>query len=153
MYVDQISLSPDELQAMGPLEWRGRGDDRRTLVVRDVYATHARLLVRFRGVSGREGAAALTNGELWGDSSLLPDPGPGVVYTFQLVGLRLVDQHGRALGVLKDVLTTTAQPLYVVDDGGRERLFPGIPPFVKHVDLAGGVITMELPPGFEELGP
>ena len=152
MYVDQISLSPDELQAMGPLEWRGRGDDRRTLTLREARLTHARMLVRFMGTSKREGAAELTNGELWGESALLPDPGPGVVYTFQLVGLRVVDQNGRALGVLKDVVTSTAQPLYLVDFEGHERLYPGIPPFVKHVDLAGGVITMELPPGFEELG-
>jgi 16S rRNA processing protein RimM len=151
MYVDQISLSPEELQAMGPLEWRGRGPDRRTLELREARATHARMLVRFKGVSGRDAASELTNGELWGEASLLPDPGPGVVYTFQLVGLKLVDQNGAALGVLKDVLTSTAQPLYVVDHDGKERLFPGIPPFVKHVDLAGGTITMELPPGFEEI--
>jgi 16S rRNA processing protein RimM len=152
MYVDQIALSPDELQAMGPLEWRGRGDDRRTLTLREARMAHERMLVRFMGTSKREGATELTNGELWGESSLLPDPGPGVVYTFQLVGLRVVDQNGRALGLLKDVVTTTAQPLYLVDFEGHERLYPGIPPFVKHVNLAGGVITMELPPGFEELG-
>jgi len=75
-----------------------------------------------------------------------------VVYTFQLVGLRVVEETGRELGVLKDVVTSTAQPLYLVEFEGRERLYPGIPPFVKHVDLAGGVITLSLPAGFEELG-
>jgi 16S rRNA processing protein RimM len=152
MYVDQISLSPEELTAMGSLEWRGRGGDTRTLTLRGARATHARMLVCFAGVSRRDGATDLTNGELWGEAAKLPDPGPGVVYTFQLVGLRVVDQHGRELGVLKDVMTSTAQPLYLVEFEGRERLYPGIVPFVKHVDLPGGVITMELPPGFEELG-
>jgi len=151
MYVDQIALDPDELRAMGPLEWRGREGARRTLALRDARATHARMLVKFAGFSGRDAATELTNGELWGESEKLPDPGPGLVYTFQLVGLRVVDQHGRELGVLKDVATTTAQPLYVVMHEGRERLYPGMRPFVKQVDLAGGVITMDLPPGFEEL--
>ena len=151
MYVDQIALDPDELGAMGPLEWRGRGDDRRTLSLREARLTHARMLVRFTGVSSREKATELTNGELWGEAMKLPDPGPGVVYTFLLVGLRVVEETGRELGVLKDVVTSTAQPLYLVEFEGRERLYPGIPPFVKHVDLAAGVITMELPAGFEEL--
>ena len=152
MYVDQIALTPEELSAMGPMEWRGRGVEPYTLTLREARMTHARMLVRFVGVSARETATELTNGELWGEAAKLPDPGPGVVYTFQLVGLRVVDQDGRVLGVLKDVMTSTAQPLYLVDFEGRERLYPGITPFVKHVDLAGGVITMDLPPGFEELG-
>lgn len=152
MYVDQIALTPDELTAMGPLEWRGRGEDPRTVTLREARTTHARMLVCFKGVSSRDAATGFTNGELWGDPEKLPDPGPGVVYTFQLVGLRVVDQNGRELGLLKDVMTSTAQPLYLVEFEGRERLYPGIRPFVKHVDLAGGVITMELPPGFEELG-
>jgi len=75
-----------------------------------------------------------------------------VVYTFQLVGLRVVDVSGRELGVLRDVQTATAQPLYVVERDGREHLYPGIEPFVKRVDLAAGVITMELPEGLEDLG-
>lgn len=152
MYVDQIALTPEELSAMGPMEWRGRGAEPYTVTVREARMTHARMLVRFVGCSSREGATELTNGELWGEASRLPDPGPGVVYTFQLVGLRVVDQNGRELGVLRDVMTSTAQPLYLVDFEGRERLYPGIKPFVKHVDLAGGIITMDLPPGFEELG-
>ena len=151
MYLDQIALDTGELRAMGPLEWRGRGGEVRTLTLHEARATHARMLVRFVNCRGREAATELTNGELWGEAALLPDPGPGVVYTFQLVGLKVVDQAGRALGVLKDVTTTTAQPLYVVDHEGKERLYPGIRPFVKHVDLVGGVITMDLPPGFEEL--
>jgi 16S rRNA processing protein RimM len=152
-YVDRIALSADELRTVRAVEWRGTGGARRSLVIAAVRATHDRLLVRISGVSTREAAAELTNGALWGDSARLPDPGPGVAYTFQLVGLRVVDVSGRELGVLRDVQTSTAQPLYVVEREGREHLYPGIEPFVKKVDLASGVITMELPAGFEDLNP
>jgi 16S rRNA processing protein RimM len=63
-----------------------------------------------------------------------------------------VDTAGRELGVVRGVQTATAQPLYVVEREGREMLIPGIEPFVKRVDLAAGVVTVELPPGLEELG-
>jgi 16S rRNA processing protein RimM len=151
-YVDRTSLTASELEQVGEVEWRGRENARRAFRLAAVRAAHDRLLVRFAGIPHREAAAELVNGELWGESDKLPDPGPGVAYTFQLVGLRVVDVGGRELGTLREVHTATAQPLYVVEREGRELLVPGIPPFVKHVDLAAGVITVELPPGFEELG-
>jgi 16S rRNA processing protein RimM len=151
LYVDRISLSAEELEGLGRVEWRGREDAHRALTIDVVRATHARLLVRFRGIRNREDAAELVNGELWIDPARLPDPGPGVAYTYQLVGLRVVDVAGRALGVLRAVQTAGPQPLYIVDHDGREMLIPGIEPFVKRVDLAGGVVTVELPPGFEDL--
>jgi len=151
IYVDRIVLSADELRALGELEWRGRGSDHRALKIRSVRATHDRLLVHFAGVDQREAAALLTNGELWTAAERLPDPGPGLAYTFQFVGLRVVDTTGRELGVVRDVTSGSAQPLYVVEREGRERFYPAIEPFVKSVDFAAGVITLALPPGFEEL--
>ena len=151
-YVDRIALTVDELLAVKNVQWRGREDAKRACTVTAARSANGRLLVRVAGVHTREAASELTNGGLWGDAALLPDPGPGVAYTFQLVGLRVVDVSGRDLGIVREVQTTTAQPLYVVERDGREHLYPGIEPFVKHVDLAAGVITMELPPGLEELG-
>ena len=113
--------------------------------------THNRLLATFTGIRDREAAAELTNGDLWGEAANLPDPGPGVAYTFQLVGLRVVDTAGVELGVVRDISQAAAQPLYIIEQGGRERLVPAIEPFVKKVDFAAGVITVELPPGFEEI--
>ncbi len=153
LYVDRCSLTPAELEAVRDVEWRGRAGATRALVLDGVRATHDRLLVRLAGIGSREAASELTNGELWGDAERLPDPGPGVAYTFQLVGLRVVDTAGAPIGVLRDVNTSTAQPLYVIDRDGAELLVPGIEPFVKKVDLAAGTITMELPPGFEDLQP
>lgn len=150
-YVDRIALTAEELLALGSLEWRGREGATRTVSIAAVRTANDRLLVKFDGIRSREAASELTNGMLWGDAERLPDPGPGVVYTFQLVGLKVVDVTGQDLGVLRDVQTSTAQPLYVVEREGREHLYPGIEPFVKKVDLAAGVITMDLPPGFEDL--
>ena len=136
---------------MGTFEWRGRGGLTRPLALRAVRATHDRLLVYFEGVATREAAALLTNGELWADAARLPDPGPGVAYTFQLVGFRIVDVKGGELGVLRDVTFHAGRAFYMVERAGRDRVLPGHEPFLKHVDLAGGVIEMDLPAGFEEL--
>lgn len=151
IYVDRTSLVVEEWLAMGPLEWRGRGGKVRTLELRSMRATHDRLLATFAGVRDREDAAELTNGELWGEASRLPDPGPGVAYTFQLVGLRVVDTAGREIGVVRDFTSAAAQPLYIVEHEGREVLMPAYEPFLKRVDLAAGVIVVDPPPGLLEL--
>lgn len=149
VYVDQCSLTAEQMMAMGSVEWRSADrSTKRTLKLHRVRATHDRLLVRFDGITVREVAARLTNGTLWVDESVLPDPGPGVAYTYQLVGLRVVHVDGREIGKVKDVVSTTDRMFYVVE--GHEMLMPAHEPFVKHVDLAAGVITLDLPPGFLE---
>lgn len=149
LYLDDVSLDAAELRTLGEFEWRGKSGARRTLVLAGTRDSVPRPLVTFHGVTSREAAAELVNGELWADAAKLPDPGPGVVYAFQLVGLRVVTPEGRELGPVRSVLQNGAQTLYVVGD--RETLVPGHTPFLKRVDLEGGTITVELPPGFEEL--
>jgi len=148
--LDQASLSPLELHAIKRFLWRRAGAPERTLTLLTARPALARMLVRFEGVSAREQAADLTNGELWAPPQALPDPGPGTAYTFQLVGLRVETEEGRALGVIEDVVATGAHPVYVVR-GARELLVPGSPGVVKRVDLEAGLMVVALPAGLEEL--
>lgn len=142
-------LSPEALRALDGLEWRGVRGGVRALKPTRVRAAADRLLVTFEGVGTREAAARLTNGLLWAPPEQLPDPGPGVSYAFQLVGMRVVDPGGRELGVVEDVVWNVGQPLLQLAGPGA-RLLPAQPPFMRHVDVAGRVITLDLPAGFEE---
>jgi len=59
--------------------------------------------------------------------------------------------HGQ-LGILEDVLTHTAQDLYVVrlDGTGKQLLIPGVKPFIEDVDMELGVIHVRLIEGMLE---
>ena len=148
-YVDRCPLTAVVLQALGPLEWRGAREGVRTVKLMQVRVAVDRLLVSAEGVTTRESAYKLSNGTLWADRSLLPDPGPGVSYAWQLAGMRVVDATGRELGTVVEVVFNVGQPLLQLD-GPKGRLLPCQPPFMKHVDVAAGVITLDLPPGFDE---
>jgi 16S rRNA processing protein RimM len=150
LFVDQLSLSPEELEAIGEFVWRGRDGEERPLRLREARAMGHRIVVRFAGFGSKEDAQELVNGELRTERDRVPDAGPGQAYLFQLVGLRMVDTRGREIGVVKDVLRTGAHPVYVVA-GEREILVPSAGPIVQRVDLEAGVITVELPEGLEEL--
>ena len=148
--LDGASLTPLELHAIRRFVWRRAGAAERVLTLLAARPALARMLVRFEGVTVREQAAELTNGELWAEREALPDPGPGTAYTFQLVGLRVETEEGRMLGVIAEVISTGAHPVYAVR-GARELLVPGAPGVVKRVDLEAGLMVVALPAGLEEL--
>ncbi len=147
--LDGVSLTASELERMRSFTWSKSGASR-SLVLEAARPTHGRLLVRFAGVSSREQAAALTLGELMAEAAALPAPGPDEAYTFQLVGLRVVDATGRELGILSEVMSTGAHPIWVVR-GERELLIPAAPPIVQSVDLEAGVAVVRLPAGLDQL--
>lgn len=136
--------------AVSAVEWLGAKGASRELKVREARGNSPRLLVMFEGVRSREAASALTNGELWVLPAALPDPGPGTSYAFELLGMKLVNVDGREVGVVKEYVVIADRPLYVLEGPG-ELMIPAHQPFVKHVDFAAKVITVDLPPGFEDL--
>lgn len=147
--LDGASLSARELMQVKTFEWKGREASRglELMAARDAVP---RPLLRFEGFRTRADAATLTNGELWADRERLPDPGPGVVWTFQLIGCRVVTEEGRELGTLEAVWNTGAHPIYVVR-GEREWLLPAHAEVVRHVDLEAGTITVRPPAGIEDI--
>jgi 16S rRNA processing protein RimM len=148
--LDGVTLDPAELESVGTFTWKGAGGLTRTLKLEGLRPVQPRMLARFAGVRDREQASRLTNGLLMVERERLPDPGPGVAYTFELIGLRVETEDGRPLGVLSEIMATGAHPVYVVR-GERELLIPAAGPMLKKVDLEAGVITVALPAGLEDL--
>ncbi len=69
-----------------------------------------------------------------------------------LIGLRVSDTEGNALGELKDVIQTGANDVYVVEtEAGKEWMIPAIKDCIREVDVEGGSMTVWLMPGLEEL--
>ena len=67
-----------------------------------------------------------------------------------LVGCRVVTVQGEELGILKDVLPTGANDVYVVGEGANEVLIPALKTVVKKIDIAGRRIDVDLPKGLRE---
>ena len=148
--LDGCALTPDEMRGVKRFVWRPRAGETRPLTLIAARPAHVRMLVHFAEVRDRDDAAALVNGDLWAEDSLLPDPGPGVAYTFQLVGMTVRTDDGRDLGTLEEVLRTGANDVYIVR-GEKEMLVPANAETLCNVDMASRVITVRLPAGLEEL--
>ena len=69
-----------------------------------------------------------------------------------LIGMRAVTEEGEELGMIKDVLQTGANDVYIIKkDGEDELLGPAIKDCVKNVDIEGGVMTLHLLEGLRDI--
>ena len=72
-------------------------------------------------------------------------------FVADLIGLTAKTDEGEELGRIKDVLTTGANDVYVIDTKEGELLVPAIHDCVQEVDLEAGVMTLHLLPGLRDL--
>ncbi len=75
----------------------------------------------------------------------------GEFYVADLLGLPVLDEEGRELGRLKEVLPTGANDVYVVSDGRRELLLPAIEECILEICPEEGYLRVHLMEGLEEL--
>src|SRR5437899_6326112 len=69
----------------------------------------------------------------------LPEPGPDEYYVFQLVGLEVVEDGGRALGRVADVAPYPANDVLELDTG---LALPMVEDCILNVDLTAGRIVV-----------
>ena len=104
-------------------------------------------LMRIDGVSTVQEAAALVGRIVYLDRADLPLE-EGRYFIRDLLGLRVVDvDSGEEYGYITDVSATGANDVYHMRRGDREVLIPVIPPIVREVDIAGGVVRICPMPG------
>lgn len=68
-------------------------------------------------------------------------------YIADIIGSEVNTEDGAFFGVLKDVLETGANLVYIVEHEGKEVLLPAIPDCVKDIDIAEKKIVVYIMPG------
>ncbi len=71
----------------------------------------------------------------------------GEYYIADIIGAKVITEDGEDFGVLKDVLTTGANDVYVVEHEGKEVLLPVIPDCVLARDMENKVVTIHVMKG------
>lgn len=69
----------------------------------------------------------------------------GEYFVADMLGMQVVTEEGELLGVLKEVLTTGANDVYVVArEGQKDALLPAIRECVRDIDMERRVITVHI---------
>jgi 16S rRNA processing protein RimM len=129
--------------------------DRGPLTVAAIRWHSGRLIVTFEGVQDRNAAEDLRGTLLVVDSEQIPAPDdPDEFYDHQLIGLSVVTAAGRAVGEVINVLHHGQDLLVVRPDHGAagETLVPFVSAIVTNVDVPGGRLVIDPPPGLLDSG-
>jgi 16S rRNA processing protein RimM len=121
----------------------------RQLTVASARWHSGQLLVSFAGITDRTAAGELTGGWLGVDTSQLPETAdPDEFRDHELIGLSVRTTSGDPVGEVTDVLHYGQDLLVVRRAGqGQECLVPFVKAIVPEVDVRGGVVIIDPPPG------
>jgi 16S rRNA processing protein RimM len=107
------------------------------------------LLLSFEGYEDCDQVNELRNQILYVRSENLPPLPDGHYYFHQLRGLKVLDEAGKLLGILDEILETGANDVYVVrSTEGKEILLPAIEAVILNVYLEKGEMVVH-PPEWE----
>ncbi|MCI8463551.1 MAG: 16S rRNA processing protein RimM [Lachnospiraceae bacterium] len=121
------------------------GKERITLEIEGVKFFKNLVIIKFRGIDSCDEA------EKYRKTSLLVSRENAVrlsrdeYFIADLIGLTVQNEEGSEIGVLKDVMETGANDVYVIElHDGRELLLPAIRQCVLQVDVKAGFIRIHI---------
>ena len=105
-----------------------------------------------RKVTDRTAAEGLRGARIFVSRSSFPAAEKDEYYWVDLIGLAVVNREGVALGTVKELLSTGAQTVLVMDyeqDGKtQERMIPFVSVYIDNVDLSARRILVDWQPDF-----
>jgi 16S rRNA processing protein RimM len=105
------------------------------------------LILLFRGFHDRAQAIRLTDQWLCVAQAEVPESGEDEYFHYQLIGLKVRTVGGDELGEVTEILETGSNDVYVVAGPEGEVLVPALGNVVKEIDVASGLMTVDLPEG------
>ena len=126
-------------------------EEARELTIESLRPQGNLFIARFAELITMEDAEAVKGEEVFLPEERIPAASEGEYYYYQLLGLAVEVKGGGRIGVLRGIIETPANDVYVVDGGGgREVLVPAIEDVILEVDLEGGRIVIDPPEGLME---
>ncbi|MBM3535719.1 MAG: 16S rRNA processing protein RimM [Alphaproteobacteria bacterium] len=139
------TADPLDVAAYGPLTAEPGG---LTLTLEGLREAKGGVVVaRIPGVADRDAAAALKGLRLYVSRSVLPAPDKEEFYYADLEGLRADLVDGSALGRVRRVVNYGAGDMLEIDRDTGSVLVPFTRAAVPTVDVAGGRVVVDPPPG------
>jgi len=109
------------------------------------------LLVSLEEMPDRSAVEIFRNIMVHMKSEQMPELPEGEFYLHQLVGLEVVTDQGEELGVLKEVLLTGANDVYLLDSPeGKEILLPATEEVIQEINLEDRIMVVHVIPGLLE---
>ncbi len=127
------------------------GRDRQERILREAWEHKGRIVLKFEGVDSISEAEALTGSWVIVAAEAAVALPEGTYFDHQLVGCRVIDGAGVALGEVVEVLRIAGNHQLVVAAEGWEFLVPAVDRICRQVDVGNRQIVVDLPDGIVDL--
>lgn len=145
MKVRPASWDPERHASLERVFFRKRdGDEAQELEVRASRADNENWFLKFKGMKTPESVAPFSGGFLYvapEDQAELP---ADMVYFDDVPGMTVIDEDGKEVGKVAQVVDQGAQELLSVRVGLKEILIPWNDHFVKHIDKAARTVRVDM---------
>jgi len=136
--------SNDKVQDLDEV-YLGFGNDRKgPFKLKGVRSRGKSFFLEIEGVENLQGANALTGCVVLIPADRLEKLPEGEYYWHDMIGLKVVTEEGRILGVIEAIFPTGSNDVYVCSGGEREVLLPGIADVIRKIDIDRGMMVVTL---------
>ena len=140
--------SPQRFQDLSHVYLDTGREDYRECKILGVKSVNKFAVLKLEGISSMDEAESYRGKTLWIPREEAQPLGEDEYYIGDLIGMDVVLEDGSPFGVLKDVMETGANDVYVVKTTqGKEVLLPAIGECISDVDVETGVMTVHLMDG------
>ena len=127
---------------------RGKAKEASRHEIESVKYQNGIVIVKLSGVSDMNEAESLRGTDLYITREQSAPLEAGQFFLADLLDLVVVDESGREIGVVEDILETGANDVFSIrKSDGTELLLPNIPDCILNVDLTSRVMTVCVLPG------
>ncbi|MGL4344132.1 MAG: ribosome maturation factor RimM [Cellulosilyticaceae bacterium] len=127
------------------------GRETKTYEIASVRGHKGFILMKLKGIETMTDAELLKNSEIKIERKDAIPLESDEYYISDLYDMNVVTEEGRALGIIKDILFTGSNDVYVIKRPQEEKdlLIPAIKQCIKKIDLANNTMTVHLLEGLE----
>ena len=109
------------------------------------------VILKLDGIYDRTEAEKLKGQSIFIDQEDLRVLPEDTYYIFDLIGMTVVEQEGRILGTLSDVIQNSAQDIYEIERENKSKfLIPAVEEFILNIDADQKIMTVKLIEGLME---
>jgi 16S rRNA processing protein RimM len=127
------------------------GGNYQPMMILSVRNHHDGLLIKFSGFNKPEDAKQYRNQLVYVTAADRPKLPKGQFYHHELIGVDVMDEEGKIIGKLSEIVQTGANDVYVVSrPDAKELLLPVIPSVVLDIDADRRLIRIHLMEGLIE---
>ncbi len=128
------------------------GEGEMTLRVEKCQQHQGRLILKFAGYDSIEQASQLVGKSLLISEKDMPHLPPDEFYRYQLIGMKMVDETGKLIGKVVNIIEIKGgTDILVVTEGEKEYLIPAAKEYFVKIDLKNKLLVSKPPKGLLEI--